>query len=416
MAFNASESDMDGNQAFYAVELSVIVFVWHLLIVVLGVPGNVLILIVFLAKPRRTSTAVLIMALAAADLFACLARLCEVVYQGIELSGSAPPTGLFVTITVVNNLSLTAAALMTALIALDRYDCICRHSNRLLSHRRSCGAVVFICCLTLCTNIPLFVYLSGNLNWYMVVFSKQVLFYFFDVLVVFVCYGRVYAAIRKHVRVGVNRLTTAGHNPSVLSDTSASGRRNVSRYETRQPPGTIPAIAAPEMPCCSANTAPPSRAPRKVFLDSKTRSPGVTSLSRSLDVTSGGAQGTTLARGGSKSPGSSQRESLSTTNAGQPRASTTRSGPPATLQRRTTRMLFLATLIFLLTYIPYWIFVGMAFAGRPHDAVYHIMRNVLHLMFLNNAVNPLIYGVANRRFRKDVRDVLRKMCGRKSTE
>ncbi|XP_022100696.1 uncharacterized protein LOC110984636 [Acanthaster planci] len=415
MSFNASESDFQGSETeLFAIPLSVTVFVWHLLIVLVGVPGNVLIIVVFWAKPRRTSTAVFIMALAAADLFACLARFCEVVYQGVELSGSTPPLDLYRAITVVNNLSLTDAALMTALIALDRHDCVCRYRNRLLSHRRARGAVAFVCFLSVFSNIPLFVYISGNAGWSVVVFVKQVLFYSMDVLVVFVCYGMVYTAIHNHVRVGIaNRLSRAEHSASSLSETPASDRRivvqpDIASIKAKQPP----AIPYVETPCCSLNTSALALGSGHVSLDRQTFGPRITPLARYLEVSTTERQDTTLGLEQSESIGGSRRRSLSNARAIR---SSVRGGPPVALQRKTTRMLFLTSLIFLLTYIPYWVFVGMTLTGRPRDAAYQIMANVLHLLFLNNAVNPLIYGMANRRFRTDVRDVLRKMCGRKPT-
>ena len=83
------------------------------------------------------------------------------------------------------------------------------------------------------------------------------------------------------------------------------------------------------------------------------------------------------------------------------------------LQRKTTKMLLITSVVFVLTWLPYYIFVVMVFADYGgadiNPRLLQILKNLAVVIFVNNAVNPLIYGIANRRFRKDCREVLRKI-------
>ncbi|XP_071801422.1 D(2) dopamine receptor-like [Asterias amurensis] len=366
---------------------SIVVLFLFLLIIAIGVPGNVLIIAVFWTKPRRTSTAVLIMALAVTDLVSCLVRIPDAVLVAQQLDGTHPSYTAYFAITLANNLLLTVVNGLAALIAFDRYDCVCRHNKRLLTHKRSRAAVVLVLCLTPITNIPAFLYALGNTGIFNVVLSKQVVFYSLDVVVVMICYGEVYAMIRRHVRVGFarKRVEQSGGSDSL-------GWTPTGAVPTGLPSTTADGNEMQEVACTATDQAPDTAS-------SIARTVSVHHNQDAIAVVSGQPLL-------SRTPGPRQ-ESLEVMRPRKP------AGPSSTdLQRKTTRMLFSVTLIFLVTYIPYWIYVSFALSGRPHDEIVDVVYNLLNLLFLNNAVNPLIYGLVNRRFRKDIRDVLRKLCRR----
>ena len=85
----------------------------------------------------------------------------------------------------------------------------------------------------------------------------------------------------------------------------------------------------------------------------------------------------------------------------------------AILQRKTTTMLFATSMIFLFTWLPYWIYIAVTFALSSGLSINPLFVKILHetylILYINNAINPLIYGLANRRFRKDCSEVLRKI-------
>ena len=83
------------------------------------------------------------------------------------------------------------------------------------------------------------------------------------------------------------------------------------------------------------------------------------------------------------------------------------------LQRKTTKMLLVTSVVFLLTWLPYWIYIALYLISNGDKHAYPLFYKIIDelsiILFINNAVNPLIYGIANRRFRKECRDVLNKI-------
>ena len=68
-------------------DVALFALITNLIVFLIGVPGNCLILRVYWTKTRKTSTNILIMALAWVDLFVCLLRLPRISVKVLELSG-----------------------------------------------------------------------------------------------------------------------------------------------------------------------------------------------------------------------------------------------------------------------------------------------------------------------------------------
>lgn len=68
------------------------------------------------------------------------------------------------------------------------------------------------------------------------------------------------------------------------------------------------------------------------------------------------------------------------------------------LYTRTARMLFLCSIVFLVTWLPFWVDIF----GFTHNLC------LRYLFFVGNASNPLIYGLANSHFRHSLMKVLSK--------
>ena len=79
-----------------------------------------------------------------------------------------------------------------------------------------------------------------------------------------------------------------------------------------------------------------------------------------------------------------------------------------------TKMLFVVTSLFYLSWLPFWI---LKFANIGHPGLWEDQSSsgellyafLNHLYFINNAINPLIYTFANYNFREDCRQVFRRI-------
>ncbi|KAH3777449.1 hypothetical protein DPMN_178894 [Dreissena polymorpha] len=66
--------------------------------------------------------------------------------------------------------------------------------------------------------------------------------------------------------------------------------------------------------------------------------------------------------------------------------------------RRTARMLFLCTVIYFVTWIPFWLDIF----GFTHSII------LRHVYLISHATNPIVYGIVNRQVRKSIKRLL---CG-----
>lgn len=67
---------------------------------------------------------------------------------------------------------------------------------------------------------------------------------------------------------------------------------------------------------------------------------------------------------------------------------------------RTAKMLFLCTVIYLLTWLPFWIDIF----GLTNNLVFR------YLFFIGNATNPIVYGIVNGQIRKEFQNLLSRCC------
>ena len=69
-----------------------------------------------------------------------------------------------------------------------------------------------------------------------------------------------------------------------------------------------------------------------------------------------------------------------------------------TVHRRTAKMLFLCTVIYIVTWLPFWFDIF----GATHNLI------LRYLFFIGNATNPIVYGIVNIQVRKAFKKLL---CG-----
>ena len=85
------------------------------------------------------------------------------------------------------------------------------------------------------------------------------------------------------------------------------------------------------------------------------------------------------------------------------------------VQNRVTRMLLLTTVVFFLTWIPAAFYYAISkdtllYIRCSNPAGYAALSLIRDSRLINNATNPIIYSVANKRFRKDCRRLVNFKC------
>ena len=387
---------------------------WMVFIVttlLLGVTGNCLVLWVYSKKKLRTSTHVLIIALAWADLFICFLKSIDIFSLALLLAGDQIPLVLFYSKPLQTTAVATSIA-VTVLIAADRYDCICRPHRRVFTYRRGITSAWTAFLTSIVVNIPTLINrFCYNSSLYLSVLTLQLLFFATALVVVALCYKQVFVTIRKHVRVGVT--STTGENRMNLDNDCS----------TRFQP------FAPNTRAVSINDNNES-----TFYDQSNFSSHVKMVHlKTNDARRSSLKGR-VCRGlipEIKSDAkcvlqhtkftiqqceSSDKEQLNGNENSriEPGKRTRRSGKSnaTILQRKTTLMLFVTSVLFLLTWLPYWIHIALliaCYSGENIDPkLIDTMQGLIIVIYINATVNPLIYGIANRRFRKDCVNVLRK--------
>ena len=332
----------------------------HISVFLIGIPGNCLILHVYWPRVRRaTSTTVLILALAWADLVTCLLRLRRILQEMFVIRG-LPVHRVFKVMWGFGIVPPAFSVLVTAIIAVDRYDCVCRPHSRWLSPRRAKMALAVSFLVALTVAFPAILTEArgdSSVTARLIIFAFQTLFFIMALVLIVVCYSLVYRAIRRHVRVGI------GSNNGI----GLRHRKNSKTQDDTQSSACTTQLAA------SQGGVPPS-----------TSEEGPSTAEQQRPRQAGGGQQSQAQRGRAPS-----------------------------LQRKTTRMLFITSVVFLLTWLPYWVYIGMEMARYSgwdvNPNLLDGLGRVSASLYINNVVNPFIYGLANRRFRKDCFEALRKL-------
>ncbi|XP_071798813.1 uncharacterized protein [Asterias amurensis] len=375
--------------------------IYYVVVMLTGLFGNVLILRVFWPKHNKTSTQVLIMGLAGMDLTVCLMRVYNIAVFSLYLANKKSPPALeyFGALALVN---VFASSVLTGLIALDRYDCVCRPNNRLLNRFRAkmmilsayAGAMLFAS-----PRILEVIWLPATRVLQITFLTFQFVMYILVLGVICVCYWRVYATIRKHLKINVlsQRPTNTQHELSATTRVSSS-----QHDDTIQEP--IPAIAGkvPLSVPFRSDGGQPSTPRRPENTETNGKKPaGVANESLHRNDQAATNQGNVNSAKTNRPPG----------NVKPPKPKV--KGETVSLQRKTTRMMFGTSVVLLVTWFPYWVYVGLLLSKLNGNPISPLLLNVFRyssfLPFINNILNPLIYGVANRRFRKDCLLELKKM-------
>ncbi|XP_038068557.1 histamine H1 receptor-like [Patiria miniata] len=423
---------------------------------VFGVPGNCLILRVYWTKARKTSTNVLIMALAWADLSVCLSMTVNIVGYALECGGNGGDFIIFWLMATVVRIGVAASLGITAVIAVDRYDCICRPQRRYCTPRWAKVAVFGVMLFSVIVNIPgginEYPLYPPTLGIYILEPVSQTTAVLIALVIIVLCYGKVYAAILKHVKVeGIPERTLTQDDqmqvaskidkdrtmPSTQSTmprrvqlsaihshatkTGNGSERNskcsakptshgLSRIDAHSTPIVDNEVSTVNLPNSICTTRASTSRPDIPEVPQNANGKLVHPAERDSKVGLKSVSQAVSEQGCSKGGDTNHREATDTGRRHAPKRVV-----GTVLQRKTTKMLFITTVVFLLTWLPDLISNAMEiayFAGSDIDpeSTFRIILDWLSFtIFINNAINPLIYGLANKRFRKDCKGAFRKI-------
>ena len=188
----------------------------HVLLFLMGVPGNSLIILVYKNKRQKTSTHVFIMTLAMADLSVCLMRGLDIAAEVFHLAGYPTPQVIHL-LRPIEYTAIGTTVIVTSLISADRYDCVCRSQRRFLNLKRGKIAALVSLALSIAINVPAIVDSIDILF----TLACQFLTYLINLIMIIVCYRLVYITVRQHTRVGTD---------STLQDSNDGNRSTTENY------------------------------------------------------------------------------------------------------------------------------------------------------------------------------------------
>ncbi|XP_033628834.1 cholecystokinin receptor type A-like [Asterias rubens] len=381
----------------------------HVLLFLMGVPGNSLIILVYKNKRQKTSTHVFIMTLAMADLSVCLMRVLDIAAEAFHLAGYPTPQVIHL-LRPIEYTAIGTTVIVTSLISADRYDCVCRSQRRFLNLKRGKIAALVSLALSIAINVPAIVDSIDILF----TLACQFLTYQINLIMIIVCYRLVYITVRQHTRVGTDS-TLQGSNDGNSSTTTTTHASS-----TNQATVSVIVDLDPSKATCADVSKRGNHHTSSLSRDNPP--PSIVTTDRGIQV--GLSMLYTI---GASHSGTSNRVADATHRTQvTPRAH----APASVLQRKTTKMLFITSVVFLLTWLPYWIYVSSVIAitsgwmpywifvgktlarelGIRINPVFYLITDEGRIfVYVNNNVNPIIYGFSNSRFRKDCRIALGKI-------
>ena len=353
---NNSFDSVEGNHAKKITDHTVAFF-----ICLLGLPGNLLIMAVYVRK-MSTSTRLYMFSLAVADTAVCLC--------GVVLTTSVPGVVTTQIIIYVFDMSTSFSVFLLVFVSIERLLAVRRpHSFTIKPQRAKTALKVIAVTAALFTTAMTALSLLQH-HKFMRVFELCTMCV--CVVTMTTCYSLTAATLANKVRTHRNRVAALSRNRSIdrreLNRNSAlittvhgvlcerDEEATCSHFKTnviRPSPDTVyPADAAP----VNVSTTGPQPTP-----------------AQSCHTTV--YNGTTSAH------------------------STTTNNAVAT-QTKNITLLFIVTVVFIASWMPKW----MATMGVP------IPKDVTRSFIINSFVNPFIYSVASAMFREDVRELYRHCC------
>ena len=397
---------------------------YYITSLILGLPGNAIILQTYAWKKRKTSTDFLIMGQAVIDFVACSFSLPYIIRSGFP---ELITIGLCRFVFYAEEIFALNSLLLTTLISIDRYLAVCRPLRRRMTVRKSISLII------LCVVISIVIYLPCPIATSLTIWNGRrvckfvsfnplgaVLFVIFISGVFTVSFATnnilyilIYASLRKRAKIHANltgnelpTATVASNAASSLelnsrfnyAETKSAIRRRPDDTSMKDPSEAIQVSSQLETAGCSNITSiPPSL--RGVVADSN--------LTKSMTEPSREYGKHIPLPKRDVIPGQEDSSSTAATVPQRRNPSPRRSKAQKKNKdfgRKTTRMLLIVTIFLFVTWIPQ---VGFPFIsssiihGKIH--ILTLLSTFYNLRLTNHIANFYVYYCVNSSFRRDVK-------------
>ncbi|OWF38831.1 cholecystokinin receptor type A-like [Mizuhopecten yessoensis] len=384
--------DLANNKYFDDVLLSSLVYVCILLAI--GLPGNVLVLYVYGFKWNHTTSRIFIMALAAIDLTNCMSSMATELYLLTHFFKFDFPYVCKVTRFVTSFCNNSTTIVLSA-IAVDRFKRICRPLEELIDIKTAKKIVLFAVVIALATSWPLFV-LYGTHDLTLKKFKNVVLIgktceieerwikTFYPLLLVgflFTCHfaGDILFLVL-YIQVGKAIIRQRKNRKSLKC-----GNRYV----------------APEISAASCTMDELDGKPTEM------RSRNFSFVVWNKIANNASRSKLTIAKASERPSGKPKTLRSEIVRRQLSKASGHSNASGALHAGKTTMMLFLVTVVFAISFLPYCVVVILRATHREEIVnLSNVGKSIYNLLlrsyFLNSVLNPVVYCFVSQLFRNQV--------------
>ncbi|XP_060084157.1 probable G-protein coupled receptor No18 [Ylistrum balloti] len=432
--YNCWKKIIDQLNAFMVVQ-NVPILLFMCLLVVIGIPGNLIVIWIYCVRKVRTTANCFVITLACVDLTTCVVIHPYVISKLFNsFNQQQVLTCKLFEFLIHSTLSISAIVLFV--VAVDRYLAICKPFHFLKYQKHATAILIITFVIGTIDSLPLLEFygkrtiqvssMSNSIvEGYICDYSDEyqgtasmtsfgfVMFVCFSVIVVgmMIMYINVArTAYKQRTRVvspadlatdfGEKNLKYGNKAPSqsvpVKSGPSRSGQ-TVSPVMVLSGSSDLSSVSTVEHVSLTVNMF---RANMYKDLKSKTQQPLFKTSSKYVQKRMLSADNNKV---------NEERKSGETSSKSKVRwKATTQLNHRYSARLKAAKILFLVTAVFLLSWLPFWVirfcwlFAPSYMAGQSETGK-AVLNFFMHLFYLNNAANPVIYTIINKNFRAECR-------------
>ncbi|XP_038048249.1 putative tyramine receptor 2 [Patiria miniata] len=402
----------------------------------IGVPGNLLIIHVYASKKSKVTPHVFIIGLAVADFTVCLLRIITLVQLFPPMDKFSASSQFFCRVPPsIDVWPKYTSILLTSAVAVDRYLAICRPHGRRMTVRRARHAVYACFAVSAVFTLSyLFIYgvtplKDGTTACQFVVphavitaeFILLMISFLASLVMIVVLYAKIYRTVNRMAKV---RPGNTVHRGALHGLSRVNRDDSTARAEGITPNQLITVVSRKTNPEIQQDTSvdeleaqvkphQPQPEPRtstdpvrtKLAWNADHQIEELPILKPPTEATVPSTSSTITRHNTSLASPSSQATNEATGT------ESDQSNAPQ-FHKKTTLMLLLSTIVFVVTLLPVCIVLIAYPLILPllHIEAFRFLVNVAsYLNLVNNAANPVLFSFVNRRFREDMKRSLRKL-------